>query len=114
MRDINYDELNPRIRKTVEWLRNAGFETTDSGDGVTNAENGMEGTLPIPHVHIRVAPEKVVEEARRLLQFVKDAGINLNPTVGDWHAWVETVYVPIQHIAIVTLYNVLDENLMQA
>ena len=29
-------DINPGIRRTVEWLNAHGFRTTDSGDGVTH------------------------------------------------------------------------------
>ncbi len=67
------------MRKAVELLNKAGFKTTDSGDGVTNVEAGMEGALPFPHIIVRLDSEfltPVFYEFERLEQWLagKDLG----------------------------------------
>jgi hypothetical protein len=48
---MNYEDLDPGIREVVRMLRDAGFNTTDSGDGVTKVALGHEGVMTVPHVH---------------------------------------------------------------
>ena len=42
MKDIDYGELDPGIRETVRRLNEEGFETCDSGDGVSKFEKGWD------------------------------------------------------------------------
>ena len=44
--------LDPGIADVVQRLREAGFETTDSGDGVSKPN--MECAMPFPHVAARL------------------------------------------------------------
>ncbi len=44
---MNYYELDPGIREDVRRVREAGFETTDSGDGVSKAD---ADALPYAHI----------------------------------------------------------------
>lgn len=48
MTDFDYGQLDPGIRDTVRLLREADFETTDSGDGRTKPVE--ERTMPGRHV----------------------------------------------------------------
>lgn len=48
MEPCNYAELDPGIRDVVMLLRQARFDTTDSGDGVSKPAEAIE--LPFPHV----------------------------------------------------------------
>jgi len=45
----DWSHISEGVRDLVITLNNAGFETTDSGDG-TNFKNGMEHALPYRHV----------------------------------------------------------------
>jgi hypothetical protein len=66
---LNYGDLDPGIRAEVEVLRNAGFRTTDSGDGVSKIGK-MECVLPFKHVVAMTSPDSMVldaEAARELL-----------------------------------------------
>ncbi len=67
------DDIQPTMARTVAWLRHAGFDTCDSGDGVANVEAGMECAIPEAHVFCRVAPELLVAEAGRLHALVAAA-----------------------------------------
>jgi len=50
---MDYTQLDPGIRKLVKLLRENGFETTDSGDGKTKGDLGLD----YPHVHIKVVDD---------------------------------------------------------
>ena len=60
---FNYDRLDPGIRDTVRLLREAGFETTDSGDGVSKPP--LPGVIPFPHVVVATVPDRLVPDANR-------------------------------------------------
>jgi hypothetical protein len=110
MNDLNYshvkpidlEKLNPGIRATVRFLREHGFETCDSGDGVTHE---FECDLPHPYVHIRCDPSKLASETQRLIVLMKQSGVKFDPQPyqnqeGD--AWkhlptVEASYMPLGH-----------------
>ena len=48
---MNYNELDPGIRPHVRALNDAGFRTTDSGDGVSKiGTEGEECMLPFANV----------------------------------------------------------------
>ena len=49
--NLDYDQLDPGIRKTVRWLRSLGYETTDSGDGRSKDLSDTDN-LDVPHVAI--------------------------------------------------------------
>lgn len=61
MDDLNYDELDPGIVEVVRYLRQRGYDTTDSGDGLTKYQRGIaeEGDpcyMPVPHVVCLLTP----------------------------------------------------------
>lgn len=83
---VRLTALDPGIRDAVVWLRERGWETTDSGDGVSKCEHGM--MFAFPHVFM-VAEGALREEADRL-----DASVRATPEVfpGQWR--VEANYSP--------------------
>lgn len=63
--ELQMSDLDPGVRSFVKWLRDHGFETTDSGDGVSKPAEAM--VLEFPHVVIRVHDMwKLGGEANRL------------------------------------------------
>jgi hypothetical protein len=61
-------ELDPGIRDLVVHLRGLGFDTMDSGDGVSKAESGY---LYTPFPHVIVQPDSnapLIMQARALAQ----------------------------------------------
>jgi hypothetical protein len=111
---LGLSTINPGIREVVRRLRDAGFDTTDSGDGVTNVAAGMEGALKVPHVHmfIRLTLDTkdahFFNEACRLRDVVESWGVELG---GLNPASVQAMYDPCDGIATVTLYGVTDADL---
>lgn len=63
---IDYDALDAGIRDTVRILREAGFDTTDSGDGVSKEADAL-CVLSYPHVWAVIDPSQIVPEACRML-----------------------------------------------
>jgi len=68
---MNYEELDSGIRDIVRKLREAGFETTDSGDG--SKYDTMGGALAYPHVFIEVPDAgSIIDEAHRAATLLGD------------------------------------------
>lgn len=114
--DIDYDELDPGIRKTVRLLRAAGFDTTDSGDGQSKFKNSDAGcAIDMPNVFIVVADKhRIALEADRLLMFLKSQGVNFDVADDDleedaFGPHVEASYHPIAGVGILALFNVDDD-----
>lgn len=73
MTEINYDELDPGIRELVRQLREAGWNTTDSGDGVSKPVD--ERVFDTAHVVIFLEPqEDLVLQADVLQHWLKTRG----------------------------------------
>lgn len=99
-------QIQPRMQKLVEALRLAGFETTDSGDGVTNVAAGMDDALSFPHVFMTVATKDMEQEAKRLLAFAEAR------SKSSAKPRVEATYSPADGICVLALYEITDDDLM--
>lgn len=66
-------KLDPGIRETVVRVNEAGFETTDSGDGVSKPADCR--VFDCPHVIVKVSPAEGVSESHRLLKLLGDPWI---------------------------------------
>jgi len=74
---IDLSSIDPGIRRLVALLRAHGFETTDSGDGVTKPAD--ERALDIPHVFSVVADRhQLIAEADRLVAVLRAAGVEIS------------------------------------
>lgn len=82
MKPINYDELDPGIRERVRKMREAGFNTTDSGDGVSKI-GYMECALPFPHVYAVGSPETMVQDCEKLWAMFPDATVEATYSPAD-------------------------------
>lgn len=92
MSDINYAALDPGVRGLVRLLNRHGFETTDSGDGVSKAEAIEAGhALPYPHVFIRAEWPVMMGEADRAQALLGD----------EWK--VEAHYCAVDQSAIISV-----------
>lgn len=96
---INYDDLDPGIRGVVRFLNLNGFRTTDSGDGVSKAGSGQDFD-PVPHVHMVVRPERMLDEAERLLFALRT--IEVTPDGMS----IQATYDPADGTAVLSLYGV--------
>lgn len=92
---FDYQILDPGIRDTVRRVHEAGFETTDSGDGVSKPAAGM--VFPFPHVAAVSAPGTIIADADRLAAV-------LGP---DWV--VEAVYQTLTQSAYLFARTLFDE-----
>lgn len=105
------DELCPGIKKTVEWLQNLGYETVDSGDGVSNEGMGCE--LPFPHVFMQIEGLGLVAAAKTLMGQLANAGVRVGEMLPDGtpQPKIEVSYDPLDDTAILALLYVDDEML---
>ena len=72
-RPIVYDEINPKIRRTVRWLQQEGFETFQSGDGENYGQCDEDAGLTFPYVFIWGD----IEDADLLASLCEEVGIPL-------------------------------------
>lgn len=103
MEPIDYEQLDPGIRGIVRTLREAGFETTDSGDGVSKlgagiVDDGVMEVLDMPHVAAKVSVDAMVGEAQRLQRLLGE----------DWT--VEASYSARERTAILFAYLLDNED----
>jgi hypothetical protein len=98
-------DINPGIRKTVEWLQSHGFKTCDSGDGETHDH---ECDLTIPYVHMVVDDQDTLtSEANRLVGLLKKEGIQIGHEDGTGFAKVvHAAYDAGNQVATLHLFNV--------
>ncbi len=64
MGDFDYESLDVGIREIVRVAREHGFNTTDSGDGVSKPED--ERVFHVPHVACSTTRDSLISEAERL------------------------------------------------
>lgn len=113
--DIDYSKLDSGIRDTVRWLRSAGFDTCDSGDGATKQPDPDWGVRPCPHVIIDVHPHELVDECGRLSRLLGSIGIpTLSASLQNPDGpIIQGVYQYAEGMAFIELVNVHDEMLPQ-
>lgn len=111
---IDYDALDPGIRDTVRILRAEGFDTMDSGDGVSKTAEGgwdMDAIIPVPHVAIRVSPSDVAAEADRLVSICAGLfGRRVVPTEtrqGADEVEIHASYDPASGVALLVLIGAI-------
>lgn len=111
--------LDPGVRRTVALLRGHGFNTTDSGDGVTKLQAAYceeptfnrptilheFGILDVPHVVCVTTPERMMGEARRLRALL-DAALR-----DATRASVDATWTAGSDVATLMVSGVGDEDL---
>lgn len=101
---IDLEQLNPGIRRTVAWLREQGFETCDSGDGKTREH---ECDRDHAYVVISVRPIEIVNAAQRL-QFVLAKRDIYIDAIGEGAPCIQASYDPANGLAFIDLMHVDD------
>ena len=98
------ENLNPGINEVVSFLRDNGFDTCDSGDGLTNVNEGMEGALPWPHVHCKISQHTLVSQADKLALLTHHLREKENS--GFLLPQIEATYFPLDQACVLTFVNV--------
>lgn len=93
-------EIDPGVRRLVAFLNEHGFETTDSGDGVSKPADRRE--LDFPHVFMSTRPVDLIDEASRLFSLLDQNGLTADPGT------IEASYDVADGSAIIALYSVDD------
>jgi hypothetical protein len=103
---FTYSELDPGIRETVRRLNDLGFETTDSGDGVSKPD--MECAQSVPNVAITCKGKDMCVIADRLMREVTRGGFSVEP-VGTGKVFIQATYDPADGTAVIQLIGVSDD-----
>lgn len=122
--DPNYDELDPGIRRVVRWLREAGFDTCDSGDGISKFlpdsgwdPAGHDELMRIPHVAMTCGPEDLVRMADRIagMLSVLRIDVGVQAPAADTHVQLLASYDPFApEFGLLVLTHFTDAQLVEA
>jgi hypothetical protein len=104
--------LNPKIVKTVNFLREHGFDTIDSGDGETHA---CECDRDYPYVVMRSHPMELASEADRLAILLFRHGVRVGENSEQDEQehplpCITASYDPINGRGLLELMFLSDEN----
>lgn len=102
---IDYEKLNPGIRKTVKLLNECGFRTVDSGDGQTRE---FECDRPRGYVVVRASPFDLVSDAKQILLILKKFGVEVGPVGDDELTYIQASFDPADGTAIIDISNIHD------
>jgi len=104
------NELDPGITEVVALLQGWDFETTDSGDGVTKLRAGWspDEALDIPHVHMQVRPDLMVQKADLLRGLLRCHNIPVE-SQRPGGIYIQASYDPMHDSAILSLYGLNNE-----
>jgi len=107
---IDYNTLNPGIRRLVRWLNDHGFETCDSGDGETH-----ECTCDREYAYVVMTvkdPFNLIDETLRLTRLVSGLGVPIAPITGDGTVVsIQASYDPAQASSFIDLMGLKDSML---
>lgn len=107
-RPLDPAELDPGIRNLVLLMRKHGFDTCDSGDGVSKPDMGC--ALDFPHVIAVIRLDDARSESQRVVSLMEAYGVVFGP---DEEASVEVSYSPINDVCLLAVYGVTDDMLKQ-
>lgn len=97
--------IDPGIAKAVHWLRRLGF----------NARNLLNGAQSDTcNIAITCVPEALITESRRLLNVLREIGVNvteIRPDEKDATASIQASFDPVSNVALIVLSNFLDVDL---
>lgn len=112
LRPLDPDTLAPGIRRTVLLLRSWGYDTIDSGDGVTNREAGMECARDYPHVTISLGSgfQGLEQAAVALMVGLRKHGISTGP-IGSGKPSIQASYDPETNLALLDVMD-LDDSML--
>lgn len=116
------DSLNPGIRRTVTWLRSLGFDTCDSGDGMTH-DHPCDRAYP--YVVMRLNTDELIATAHDLKGCVSGAlgrgplrGTREGRVVSATEAFasgetprgvcIQASYDPVEQVALLELIGMCD------
>jgi hypothetical protein len=102
--------LNHGIARTVAWLNENGFETCDSGDGITH---DFACDRPYPYVVVRVDASRLALDADALLGVLrtKIAVDELREDSPEDAVSITATYDPTNQVGLIEIINVSDAKL---
>lgn len=107
------ETLDPGIRRVVELIQGAGFETTDSGDGQTKLANGWSAdeALDYPHVFVETESGEMAPAADGVRALLKRNGVDIQAANDDGAPYIQATYDPVTGVAIIAVVGVSDDML---
>lgn len=105
---FDYSSLNPGIQRTVKWLRDFGFDTQDSGDGVTRQYDCDPG---FPYVSITIAHSgELIPESHRLVEALRLIGVHVtHQDENGTNVAIQAMYDPLSESCEILLIGVTDQ-----
>lgn len=99
-------KIDPGVRMLVSLLRQHGFETTDSGDGKTKGDDGLD----VPHVHMTCHAQLMAFEADRLHRVLSLHGVTVQPIDDPKSPCIQATYDPaaVDSTGVISLFGVTD------
>jgi len=109
--DLDYEQLDPGIREVVRLLRAYGYDTTDSGDGVSKHLLDPE-VIPYPHVFVQLERSGMVGEVDQIRSLLEWRGIAFEPVGEDpWRPHLQLTWDPVSEVAVLEVGGVVDDML---
>lgn len=122
MEEIDYEKLDPGIRKLVKLLRDNGFDTTDSGDGISKFTDFPDSCAEsMPNVYIQTTSDILLSECNRLVnllkQHVKSGTLEetfIHPDLGQEvsRVAIEATYLPMEEVSVLGVHGIADIDLI--
>lgn len=104
---FDYDSLNPGVRKLVRLLNEAGFATTDSGDGGTSEFECDRG-----YAYVVIVPDwcrDMVRQARDIRDLLIERGVSFSElSEMGTEPYLYLDYNPVDESVFIHLMNVTD------
>jgi hypothetical protein len=117
MQEMPWSTLDENIVNVVRFLAENGFETIDSGDGVSKVEGDepMGCAMAFPNVAIVTLRDAVIDECDRLYRILQDLGVEVNALQenedGPVGVALQCSYDPANGMCVIVLTG-LDDNLL--
>jgi len=111
MDKFNVNEIDPGVRRLVTWLREQGFDTSDSGDGKHKDTLGWSvgDCLLCLHVVIVVDRYDLADAADQLqYKLQRWLGIQISENTFEARPQIHASYDPVDGSALITLLYVDD------
>jgi hypothetical protein len=106
---MNIDDIDPGVRMVAAALDDAGFDVTDSCDGVARGRDVMD----TPYVSVACTPADMADTADRLMAWARARGLPVGSQGDpDVRVWITASYDPADGTALTVLVGVYDRDIV--